>query len=74
MSGCKAGLRLMARTGIERCPVAFGHVMVSYSRAGKLRNAMRVLTSMQKAGVEPNPSICNTAVHVWKKHWGSWNA
>ncbi|BBH01126.1 Tetratricopeptide repeat-like superfamily protein [Prunus dulcis] len=62
--GAKRVLRLMARRGIERSPEAFGYVMVSYSRAGKLRHAMRVLTLMQKAGVELNVSICNTAIHA----------
>lgn len=62
--GAKRILRLMARRGIERRPEAFGYVMVSYSRAGNLRNAMRVLTTMQRAGVGPDLSICNTAIHV----------
>ena len=62
--GAKRVLQLMKRRRIERSSEAFGHVMVSYSRAGKLRNAMQILTLMQKAGVEPNLSICNTAVHV----------
>ncbi|CAI0540941.1 unnamed protein product [Linum tenue] len=38
--------------------------MISYSRAGRLRNAMQVLTRMQKAGIEPNLLICNTTIHV----------
>ncbi|KAM1245089.1 hypothetical protein ACFX2G_037161 [Malus domestica] len=62
--GTKRVLRLMARRGIERSPEAFGYVMVSYSRAGKLRHALRVLTLMQKAGVELDVSMSNTAIHV----------
>ncbi|CAL1404775.1 unnamed protein product [Linum trigynum] len=38
--------------------------MISYSRAGRSRNAMQVLTRMQKAGIEPNLLICNTTIHV----------
>ncbi|CAN6546071.1 unnamed protein product [Malus baccata var. baccata] len=62
--GTKRVLRLMARKGIKRSPEAFGYVMVSYSRAGKLRHALRVLTLMQKAGVELDVSMSNTAIHV----------
>ncbi|KAJ6979446.1 hypothetical protein NC653_027555 [Populus alba x Populus x berolinensis] len=47
--GARRVLRLMARRGIQRGPQDFCCVMVSYSRAGKLRNAMQVLTMMQKA-------------------------
>jgi pentatricopeptide repeat protein len=65
--GARRILRLMRRRGIECSPEAFGYVMVSYSRAGKLRNALRVLTLMQKAGVEPDLSICNTAIYVLVK-------
>ncbi|XWS19887.1 hypothetical protein CRYUN_Cryun31cG0054900 [Craigia yunnanensis] len=50
--------------GIECRPEPFGYLMVSYSRAGNLRNAMKVLTLMQKAGVELNLAVCNTAIHV----------
>ncbi|PIA47205.1 hypothetical protein AQUCO_01400115v1 [Aquilegia coerulea] len=60
----KRVLRLMARRGIERRPEAYGYVMNSYSRGGKLRSAMRVLNMMQKAGCGPDLSICNTAIHV----------
>ncbi|KAG7034744.1 Pentatricopeptide repeat-containing protein, mitochondrial, partial [Cucurbita argyrosperma subsp. argyrosperma] len=62
--GAKRVLRLMTRRGIQLWPEAFGFVMVSYSRAGRLRDAMKVLTLMQRAGVEPNLSICNTAIHI----------
>ena len=62
--GAKRVLRLMAKRRIVRRPEAFGFVMVSYSRAGKMRNAMRILTMMQKAGIEPDLSICNTAIHI----------
>ncbi|KDP20455.1 hypothetical protein JCGZ_05300 [Jatropha curcas] len=62
--GARRILRLMARRGIYCRHEAFAYVMVSYSRAGKLRNAMQVLTVMQKAGVEPNLLICNTAINV----------
>lgn len=62
--GAKRVLRLMTRRGIQLWPEAFGFVMVSYSRAGRLRDAMKVLTLMQMAGVEPNLSICNTAIHI----------
>ncbi|OIW14038.1 hypothetical protein TanjilG_11383 [Lupinus angustifolius] len=65
--GARRILRLMTRRGIECPPEVFGYVMVSYSRAGKLRNALRILTLMQKAGVEPNLSICNTAIYVLVK-------
>ncbi|KAF2291755.1 hypothetical protein GH714_035464 [Hevea brasiliensis] len=47
--GARRVLRLMARRGIECQPEAFAYVMVAYSRAGKLRNAMQILTVMQKA-------------------------
>ena len=60
-------LSLMNPQGIICSPEAFGYVMVSYSRAGKLRHVMRVLTVMQKAGVEPNLSICNTAIYALVK-------
>lgn len=62
--GAKRVLRLMTRRGLLLWPEAFGFVMVSYSRAGRLRDAMKVLTLMQMAGVEPNLSICNTAIHI----------
>ncbi|XP_044509564.1 pentatricopeptide repeat-containing protein At5g41170, mitochondrial-like [Mangifera indica] len=62
--GAKRVLRLMIRRGINCWPEAFSYVMVSYSRAGKLRNAMQILTMMQKAGVKPDLLICNTAIHV----------
>ena len=65
--GARRVLRLMARRGIVRRPEAFGYVMVSYGRAGKLRNAMQVLTLMQRAGVDPDLSICNTAINVLVK-------
>ncbi|KAL0926824.1 hypothetical protein M5K25_003075 [Dendrobium thyrsiflorum] len=57
-------LRLMIRRGITRKPEDFANVMVSYSRAGKLRSAMRLLNLMQKDGCSPDLIICNTAIHV----------
>lgn len=48
-------------------PEAFGYVMLSNSWAGKLRNAMQILTLMQRAGVDPDLSICNTAINVLVK-------
>ncbi|KAK9986171.1 hypothetical protein SO802_031122 [Lithocarpus litseifolius] len=63
--GARWVLRLMAHRGIVHRPEAFGYVMLSYSRAGKLRNAMQILTLMQRAGVDPDLSICNTAINVW---------
>ncbi|XP_073226428.1 uncharacterized protein [Cicer arietinum] len=65
--GARRILRLLTRRGIECSPKAFGYVMVSYSRAGKLRTALKLLTLMQKAGVEPDLSICNTAIYVLVK-------
>ncbi|KAK8524661.1 hypothetical protein V6N13_015673 [Hibiscus sabdariffa] len=62
--GARRVLRLMARRGIQCRPEAFGYLMVSYSRAGNLRNALKVLTLVQKAGVELNLALCNTAIHV----------
>ncbi|KAF3961732.1 hypothetical protein CMV_013675, partial [Castanea mollissima] len=53
--------------GIVRWPGAFGYVMLSCSRAGKLRNAIQILTLMQRAGVDPDLSICNTAINVLVK-------
>ncbi|XP_073065780.1 uncharacterized protein [Primulina eburnea] len=67
--GAKRVLRLMVRRKIELWPEDFGCVMVSFSRAGHLRKAMQVLTIMQRAGVELEISMCNTAVNVlveWK--------
>ncbi|RRT39908.1 hypothetical protein B296_00055133 [Ensete ventricosum] len=57
-------LRLMIRRRITRRPQDFAHLMVSYSRAGKLRSAMRVLNLMQKDGCAPDLCICNTTIHV----------
>ncbi|KAK7816628.1 pentatricopeptide repeat-containing protein [Quercus suber] len=65
--GARRVLRLMARRGIVRRPEAFGYVMLSYSRAGKLRNAMQILTLMQRAGVDPDLSICNITINVLVK-------
>ncbi|XWS18679.1 hypothetical protein CRYUN_Cryun32bG0065500 [Craigia yunnanensis] len=62
--GAKRVLQLMARRGIDSRPEAFSYLMVSYSRAGNLRNAMKVLNLMQKAGIELNLAVCNTAIHV----------
>ncbi|CAN6888982.1 unnamed protein product, partial [Brassica oleracea var. botrytis] len=52
--GARRVLVLMKRRGIHRTPKAFSLVMVSYSRAGQLRDALKVLTLMQRAGVEPD--------------------
>nr|CAD1841520.1 unnamed protein product [Ananas comosus var. bracteatus] len=38
--------------------------MLSYSRAGKLRTAMRVLNLMQKDGCAPDLTVCNAAIQV----------
>ncbi|KAJ4781538.1 Pentatricopeptide repeat-containing protein [Rhynchospora pubera] len=57
-------MRLMIRRGIRRNPKLFAYLMVSYSRAGKLRAAMRVLSLMQKDGIAPDITVCNTAIHV----------
>ncbi|CAI9096851.1 OLC1v1033085C4 [Oldenlandia corymbosa var. corymbosa] len=65
--GAKRVLKLMARRRIERTPEAFGYVMVSFSRAGHLRKALQILTLMQKAGVGPDLTICNTTVYVLVK-------
>ncbi|KAM7252786.1 hypothetical protein ACFE04_030941 [Oxalis oulophora] len=62
--GARRVLRLMRRRGIRCRSEAFSCVMVSYSRAGDLKSAMKVLSIMHKAGVEPDLLICNTAVHV----------
>ncbi|KAJ8419995.1 hypothetical protein Cgig2_008506 [Carnegiea gigantea] len=62
--GVRRVLRLMFRRGIKCSPEAFGYLMNSYSRAGKIRHAMGVLNMMQRAGVPPNLSICNTSIHV----------
>ncbi|KAE8696330.1 Detected protein of confused Function [Hibiscus syriacus] len=62
--GARRVLRLMARRGIQCRPEAFSYLMVSYSRAGNLKNALKVLTLLQKAGVELNLALCNTAIHV----------
>ncbi|KAL0305465.1 UNVERIFIED_CONTAM: hypothetical protein Sradi_5963800 [Sesamum radiatum] len=62
--GAKRILRLMVRRKIEIWPEDFGCVMVSFSRAGHLRKAMQVLTLMQRAGVELDISVCNTAINV----------
>ena len=65
--GARRVLQLMACRGIVCRPEAFGYVILSYSRAGKLRNAMQILTLMQRAGVDPDLSICNTAINVLVK-------
>ncbi|KAJ3674534.1 hypothetical protein LUZ60_005150 [Juncus effusus] len=64
---CEASRRimiLMIRRGIKRKAKFFGYLMVSYSRAGKLRSALRVLHLMQKDRIAPDLSVCNTAIHV----------
>ncbi|XP_009600019.1 pentatricopeptide repeat-containing protein At1g09900 [Nicotiana tomentosiformis] len=65
--GAKRILKLMARRRIPRRPEDFGCVMVSFSRAGHLRKAMQILNVMQRAGIEPDLSICNTAIYVLVK-------
>ncbi|KAL0442488.1 UNVERIFIED_CONTAM: hypothetical protein Slati_1971500 [Sesamum latifolium] len=62
--GAKRIIRLMVRRKIEIWPEDFGCMMVSFSRAGHLRKAMQVLNLMQRAGVELEISICNTAINV----------
>lgn len=74
--GARRVLVLMKRRGVHRTPKAFSLVMVSYSRAGQLRDALKVLTLMQRAGVEPDLLVCNTAVDVFvraRKRCGFWN-
>ncbi|EMS46489.1 hypothetical protein TRIUR3_12948 [Triticum urartu] len=44
-------MRLMIHRRMRRGTQQFAHLMLSYSRAGKLRSAMRVLQLMQKDGV-----------------------
>ena len=65
--GAKRILKLMARRRIPRRPEDFGCVMVAFSRAGHLRKAMQILNVMQRAGIEPDLSICNTAIYVLVK-------
>lgn len=65
--GAKRILRLMRKRKVECWPEAFGYVMVSFSRAGHLRKALQMLTALQKAGIQPNLSICNTAIYVLVK-------
>ncbi|KAI8524451.1 hypothetical protein RHMOL_Rhmol13G0151000 [Rhododendron molle] len=65
--GAQRVLRLMLRRGIELQPQAFVYVMISHSRAGNMVKAMQVLFLMQKAGVEPDLSICNAAIYVLVK-------
>ncbi|KAM3270273.1 pentatricopeptide repeat-containing protein, mitochondrial [Capsicum chacoense] len=65
--GAKRILKLMACRRIPRRPEDFGCVMVAFSRAGHLRKAMQILTVMQRAGTEPDLSICNTAIYVLVK-------
>ncbi|KAG8385252.1 hypothetical protein BUALT_Bualt03G0022700 [Buddleja alternifolia] len=62
--GAKRVLQLMMRRKIQLWPEDFGCVMVSFSRAGHLRKALQILTLMQRAGVELDISICNTAINV----------
>uniref|UniRef100_M8BUJ5 Pentatricopeptide repeat-containing protein n=1 Tax=Aegilops tauschii TaxID=37682 RepID=M8BUJ5_AEGTA len=57
-------MRLMIRRRMRRRTQQFAHLMLSYSCAGKLRSAMRVLQLMQKDGCAPDISICNVAVNV----------
>ncbi|KAJ6807962.1 pentatricopeptide repeat-containing protein, mitochondrial [Iris pallida] len=56
--------RLMIRRRISRRGKDFGFLMLSYSRAGKIRSALRVLSFMQKDGCSADVSVCNTAIHV----------
>nr|AYM00964.1 pentatricopeptide repeat protein [Salvia miltiorrhiza] len=62
--GAKRVLHLMIRRKIALWPEDFGCVMVSFSRAGHLSKALQVLNAMQRAGVELDISVCNTAVNV----------
>ncbi|KAG6419351.1 hypothetical protein SASPL_121571 [Salvia splendens] len=62
--GAKRVLHLMIRRKIELWPEDFGCVMVSFSRAGHLSKALQMLNVMQRAGVELDISVCNTAVNV----------
>jgi pentatricopeptide repeat protein len=57
-------VRPMICRGVRRSPRQFAHLMLSYSRAGKLCSAMRVLQLMQKDGCTPDVSISNAAVNV----------
>ncbi|EMS57758.1 Ureide permease 5 [Triticum urartu] len=57
-------MRLMIRRRMRRGTQQFAHLMLSYSRAGKLRSAMRVLQLMQKGGCAPDILICNVAVNA----------
>ncbi|KAK4769745.1 hypothetical protein SAY87_030277 [Trapa incisa] len=45
-------LRLIERKGISRPPEVFQCVMISYSRAWRLRDSLTLLTLMQKVGDE----------------------
>ncbi|KAF7120110.1 hypothetical protein RHSIM_Rhsim13G0117400 [Rhododendron simsii] len=65
--GAQRVLRLMLRRGIKLQPQAFVYMMISHSRAGNMVKAMQVLFLMQKAGVEPDLSICNVAIYVLVK-------
>ncbi|KAH0911206.1 hypothetical protein HID58_034527 [Brassica napus] len=40
-------------------------VLVLMKRRGQLRDALKVLTLMQRAGVEPDLLVCNTAIDVF---------
>ncbi|CAI9786249.1 unnamed protein product [Fraxinus pennsylvanica] len=65
--GAKRVLQLMVKRKIECRPEDFGCAIVSFSRAGDIRKAMQILTLMQKAGVELDLSICNTAIYALVK-------
>lgn len=62
--GARRVLHLMIRRKIALWSEDFGCVMVSFSRAGHISKALQVLNVMQRAGVELDISICNTAVNV----------
>ncbi|XP_051125081.1 pentatricopeptide repeat-containing protein At3g04760, chloroplastic isoform X2 [Andrographis paniculata] len=62
--GAKRILLLMMRRKIEIWPEDFCCAMVSFSRAGHLRKAMQLLNLLQRARVELNILICNTALNV----------
>ncbi|CDY54129.1 BnaCnng26170D [Brassica napus] len=64
--GARRVLVLMKRRGIHRTSKAFSLVMVSYSRAGQLRDALKVLTLMQRAGVEPDLLVCKLQHGYWR--------
>ncbi|KAK4780229.1 hypothetical protein SAY87_016335 [Trapa incisa] len=61
-------LRLMGRRVISRPLEVFLCVMISYSRAGRLRDSLRLLTLMQKVDVDPNLPMSDTVIHELMKN------